>query len=91
MRHQATPQERLESRVQGDFLESPELRLSIEQAQRFWSLDLHTCSRVLETLVARGFLMKDAAGNYARPAERWPAPLQMAKADLSRSKRLKQN
>src|SRR5687767_10180303 len=79
--HRATPDQRLESRVLGDFLERPELTLSFDQAQRLWGLDAATCTRVLETLVARGFLCLDTEGRYARPTDRWPAAFRMAKAD----------
>ena len=88
--HRATPEQRLESRIQGEFLEMPGLRLTFDQAQRLWGLDVATCTRVLETLVARGFLSRDAEGRYARPTDRWPAAaFHMAKADLPRVHRRK--
>ena len=88
--HLATPDERLESRVQGESLEMPGLRLSFGQAQRLWCLDAATCTRIFGTLVARGFLSRDAKGCYGRPTDRWPAtPLRMAKADIPRAQKLK--
>ena len=87
--HRATPDQRLESRVLGDFLERPELSLSFDQAQRLWGLDAEACTRVLETLVARGFLCLDSEGRYARPTDRWPATFRMAKADTPASQKRK--
>ena len=91
IRHQATPIERLESCVQGDFLQAPGLRVTIEQAQRLWGLDGESCKRVLAVLVERGFLIRDAAGRYARPVAKWPASFRMAKAQASSTKKLKHN
>ena len=85
--HRATPDQRLESRIQGEFLEMPGLCLSFDQAQRRWGLDAAECTRVLEALVARGFLSRDADGRYARPADRWPAGFRMAKADMPRAQK----
>lgn len=85
--HRATPEQRLESRILGEFLEMPGLRLSFDQARRLWGLDAAACTRVLETLVARGVLSRDADGRYARPADRWPPAFRMAKADIPRAQK----
>jgi hypothetical protein len=90
LRQRATPDERLQSRVQGEFLEMPGLRLTLSQAQRLWGLDVATCQRVLDALEGRRFLVRDAEGRYTRPSDRWPgSALQMAKADVSRPRKLK--
>lgn len=68
-------------RVCGEYLEMPGMRLKSEQAQRLWGLDQQTCARLLEALVAQGFLCRDSNGQYARSSDGAAAPLQMAKAD----------
>jgi Fic family protein len=84
----ATPEEQIESRVLGEFLEMPGLRLSFEQARRLWGLDEATCARVLDALVARGFLTRDAKGAYGRPTDQWPmASLRMARANIARQRK----
>ena len=44
----------------------PGMRLSCEQAMRFWSIDRETCERVLELLVNTGFLIEDSSHRYAQ-------------------------
>ena len=44
------------SRVRGEFMEMPGLRLNLPQAQRLWALDAVSCEAVLETLVETGVL-----------------------------------
>lgn len=53
-------------RVEGEYREMPELRLTLEQAKRFWSLDRENCAAVLATLAEARFLHRDADGYYAR-------------------------
>jgi len=72
------------SRVCGEYLEMPGLRLTQKQAQRLWGLDEATCAQVLEFLVEVKFLQRSEVGSYARcgdGAVRVP-DLRMAKADL---------
>ena len=54
------------SRIRGEYLEMPGLRLTLAQAARFWSLDQRTCARVLDALVAMRFLRLTPEGRYAR-------------------------
>ncbi|MGQ0736510.1 MAG: hypothetical protein ACT4QD_23010 [Acidobacteriota bacterium] len=44
----------------------PGLRLTRPQAQRLWGLDEDTCTRILNTLVASGFLQRTKDGTYGR-------------------------
>jgi len=54
------------TRIRGEYLEMPGLRLTLAQAGRFWSLDQGACARVLDALVASGFLMRSPEGLYGR-------------------------
>jgi Fic family protein len=69
-------------RIRGEYLEMPGLRLTVKQACRFWSLDEQTCARLLEQLVAAGFLARIGQDGYElsdgtrrRPAGRGTAGL----------------
>jgi hypothetical protein len=53
-------------RIRGEFSETPGLRLTIDQGMRLWSLDRSTCVRVLNALIATGFLRKDQNERYTR-------------------------
>lgn len=53
-------------RVQGEFVEMPGLSLTAAQAQRLWGLDREFCDKLLETLVAAGFLVQRRDGAYSR-------------------------
>ena len=46
----------LARRVRGEFMEMPELRLDVRQAQRLMGLDAPHCEAVLDALVERGVL-----------------------------------
>jgi hypothetical protein len=54
------------SRVRGEYLEMPGLRLTEQQAQRLWGLDCDACRQVLEALTATRFLCRAPDGSYAR-------------------------
>lgn len=58
--------ESLLRRVEGEYREMAELRLTLEQAKRFWGLDSERCRAVLEALAETRFLRRDADGGYAR-------------------------
>ena len=45
-------------RAQSDFLEMPDLRLTLPQAARLWAYDALFCSKVLATLVQARFLVR---------------------------------
>lgn len=72
------------SRVCGEYLEMPGLRLTQKQAQRLWGMDEATCRQILEFLVEVKFLRMSDVGSYARSAEGIVAVphLRMAKATL---------
>ena len=53
-------------RVRSEFVESPGLRLTVAQAARLWALDGGTSERILEHLVAAGFLSRSQRGAYLR-------------------------
>jgi hypothetical protein len=50
--------------VRGEYLEMPGLRLTKQQAQRLWALDLATCDELLDTLVGAQFLRRTHGGEY---------------------------
>jgi len=45
-------------RAQSDFLEMPDLRLTLSQAARLWTYDALFCSEVLAMLVETRFLVR---------------------------------
>lgn len=51
-------------RVRGEFRAMPGMKLTIEQAVQRWSIDRQTCSEMFDSLVAAGFLQRDAYGRY---------------------------
>ena len=59
----------LRSRVQGEFLEMPGLRLKSDQVQRLCGLDQTMCDLVLDSLVDAHFLYQTSNGAYARLTE----------------------
>ena len=78
----ATPDSLL-TRVRGEYLEMPGLRLTLAQACRLWHLDVPTCSALLEDLLSQRFLHRTQDGSYvALPGVR-PTP---AKAALTSSR-----
>ena len=66
----ADPLERWIRLVQAEYEESPGLRLTRPQVQRFWGLDRATCNRVLDTLESKRFLKRTSNDAYAR-ADVW--------------------
>jgi hypothetical protein len=53
-------------RVQGAFLDMPELTLTLAEARRWFDVDEALCEAVLGTLVDAGVLTRTADGAYAR-------------------------
>ena len=53
-------------RMQGHYLETPGLTLTVRDAQRRFSVDETTCEAVLAVLVDAGVLTKTQEGAYAR-------------------------
>jgi hypothetical protein len=56
------------TRVRGEFLEMPGLRLAPAQAARLWAVDRETCERLLMHLVETGFLWRTRDGAFLRRA-----------------------
>jgi hypothetical protein len=65
------------SRVQGEFLEMPGLRLTEAQARRLWGMETELCAALLGELVAANFLFRTRDGafmrvEHARPVKSTP-------------------
>src|SRR5436309_13027045 len=54
------------SRVKGEFLEMPGLRLTEPQARRLWGLDAASCGALLTALVDAQFLFRTRDGAFMR-------------------------
>jgi hypothetical protein len=52
------------SRIQGEYLEMPGLRLTPAQAQRLFALDAMTCTQLLDELVNAKFLGRTRDGSF---------------------------
>jgi hypothetical protein len=64
----ASSWESLLLRIKGEYLEMPGLALTVQQAQRLWALDGHTCEAALRRLVQTGFLITTRAGRFVLAA-----------------------
>ena len=53
-------------RIQTDFVEMPELKLTLPQAQRLWALPPDVCEAALNALIERRFLVRTADRVYLR-------------------------
>jgi hypothetical protein len=58
--------ERAMTRIRGEYLEMPGLRLTLEQAQRLCGVERDLCRTVLEVLVESRFLAVRPDGRYVR-------------------------
>jgi hypothetical protein len=54
------------TRIRGEYLEMPGLRVTFEQAQRLFGVDGTLCKKVLDALVEAKFLCVRPGGAYAR-------------------------
>ena len=52
------------SRIRGEFLEMPGLRLTSAQAARLWAVDRRTSEWILDGLTTAGFLLRNREGAY---------------------------
>jgi len=77
--------EQLLSRVCGEYLEMPGLRLTCDQAERSWGLESQVCLDLLEVLVESKFLWRTKEGAYGRLTDGASPlrPFRMAKADVN--------
>ena len=53
-------------RIRAEYGESPGMRLTKAQVQRFWQLDAPTCEVVIAQLLDTGFLRRTRADFYVR-------------------------
>jgi hypothetical protein len=54
------------TRIRGEYLEMPGLKLTPAQARRLWGLDMSECEQLLDVLVGSRFLKRSADGAYSR-------------------------
>lgn len=53
-------------RIAMEYLEMPDLKLTLTQAGRLWNIPADVCDRALAALVGRGFLVRTRHGAYLR-------------------------
>jgi len=71
--------EALITRIRGEYLEMPGLRLTRAQACRLWQMDQATCDAVLSALSQEGFLLLTGEGAFvAVPGVRKPVKAGLA-------------
>ncbi len=61
---------KLVQRIREEFEEAPDLRITVNEAARFWGLDLSTCERVLTELLQVGFLAQGPDARYRQASAR---------------------
>lgn len=66
-------------RIQTEYMEMPDLKLTPRQVQRLWNLPHDVCERALAVLMRNGFLAQSPNGSFVRSGVR------RAKADLVES------
>jgi hypothetical protein len=66
-----TAKSELLDRIRMEYVEMPDLRLTLRQARRLWNLDQALCDDLLEALVCEGFLAQTSDGSFLRRANRW--------------------
>ena len=57
---------KLAQRIREEFEELPGLRVTIDEAERFWALDPAACEAVFVRLRAAGFLAKGGDERYSQ-------------------------
>jgi hypothetical protein len=60
----------LSQHVRAEYLEMPGLCLTMEQAQRLWSVDRPTCEAVFSALTSTRFLERTTRGGFVLRAAR---------------------
>jgi hypothetical protein len=55
-------------RMQTEWMEMPQLKVTRRQAQRLWRLSNETCETAFATLIRKGFLVQAPDGAYMRHA-----------------------
>ena len=61
---QASAEDGLRRRVEGEYLEMPGLKLTAAQASRLWAIDAAAIERLLEEMVEAGVLYRARDGAY---------------------------
>jgi hypothetical protein len=82
------PHNALVTRIRGEYLEMPGLRLTLEQAKRLFGVERALCKRVLDALVEAKFLCVRPDGAYARVMDGDVGRPHPAKADLGAERRV---
>ena len=83
------PHNALLTRIRGEYLEMPGLRLTLGQAQRLCGVERMLCKMVLDALVEAKFLCVKSDGAYARLIEGRDIPRpRPAKAHLEADTRI---
>lgn len=59
------------TRIQMEYVEMPDLKLTLRQARRLWDLEADVCERALGRLVDANFLWRTPDGAYLRRGS-WP-------------------
>lgn len=68
------PHTPLVTRIRGEYLEMPGLRLTLAQAQRLCGVERMLCKTVLDALVETKFLCVKPNGTYARAIDGHEVP-----------------
>lgn len=55
-------------RMQTEWIEMPQLKITRRQAQRLWSVSNEVCETAFATLIRKGFLVQAPDGAYVRHA-----------------------
>ena len=55
-------------RMQTEWIEMPQMKITRRQAQRLWSLSNEACETAFATLIRKGFLVQAPDGAYVRHA-----------------------
>ena len=53
-------------RIEREWIEMPQLKLTSRQAQRLWGLSMEICEAAFAALIERGFLVQAPDGSYMR-------------------------
>jgi len=56
------------ARIAVEYIEMPDLKLTVQQASRLWNLPVAMATAALSSLAARGFLVETRRGAYLRSA-----------------------
>jgi hypothetical protein len=52
--------------IQTDYVEMPDLKLTLREAARLWALPIEVCHAAVMALVAAGFLVETLDGSFLR-------------------------